>query len=76
MTIELTLEQLYGGILTLLVLLQAWHHYRLNKHIEQTETYLGQVWLQINTLTTSIATKLVEMEKKLNEKVGKQDKND
>lgn len=71
MTIELSPEQVYGGVVTLLLVLQAWHHYRLTKHINQTELYLGQLWLQINTLTTSIATKLVEIEKKLNEKVGK-----
>ena len=74
MTIELSPEQIYGGVVTLLLILQAWHHYRLTKHIEQTETYLGQVWLQISTLTASIATKIVEVEKKIDDKVVKQDK--
>lgn len=74
MTIELSTEQIYGGIVTLLLILQTWHHYRLNKHIEQTQINLGQVWLQISTLTASIAAKFTELEKKVNEKVGKQDK--
>jgi hypothetical protein len=74
MTITLTPEQIYGGIVTLLLILQAWHHYRLSKHIEQTQIHLGQIWIQINTLTTSIAAKFTELEKKVNEKVGKQDK--
>ena len=74
MTIEVTPEQIYGGAVALLLLLQAWHHYRLTKHINQTELHLGQLWLQISTLTTTIATKIVELEKKIDERVGKQDK--
>lgn len=74
MTIELTSQQVYGGIVILLLILQVWHHYRLSKHINQTEIHLGQIWIQITTLTTSIAHKLTELEKKVNERVGKQDK--
>lgn len=74
MTVEITPDLIHSGILGLLLLLQVWHHYRLNKQIEKTDLQLGQVWLQISTLVTSVAGKLAELEKRIDDKVGKEDK--
>jgi hypothetical protein len=76
MTIELTSDHVHGGIVALLLLLQLWHHHRLTGHIERTSQHINQMWGQIGILTTSVAAKIVELDKKIDGKVGKEDKTD
>lgn len=74
MTIEFTSDHVHGSIVALLLLLQLWHHHRLTGHIEKTSQHINQLWSQIGILTASVAAKIVEMDKKIDDKVGKQDK--
>jgi hypothetical protein len=70
MTIDITPERLYTGIIVFLLVMQIWQHYRLAK----LEKEVKQVWTQISILITSISTKLLDLDKKVEDKVGKQTK--
>lgn len=70
MTINITPERIYAAITTLLLLLQVYQHYKLAK----LEKEVNQVWTQISILITSISTKLLDLDKKIEDKVGKQTK--
>ena len=70
MTIEITPENLYAGITCILLLIQVWQYYKLTK----LEKEINSIWNQIGTLVTSVAGKLIDIENKIDSKVGKQDK--
>lgn len=70
MTIEITAETLYFGITAILIVMQIWHHTRITK----LETQNAQLWTQISILVTSISSKLLDLDKKIDDRVGKQTK--
>ena len=70
MTIELTPEYIYASITTLLLVLQVWQYYKLTK----VEKEIAQIWIQISILVASISSKLLDLDKKIDDRVGKQDK--
>jgi hypothetical protein len=70
MTIDITPERLYLGITIFLLIMQISQHYRLTK----LEKEVRQVWTQISILITSISTKLIDLDNKVNDKVGNQTK--
>lgn len=70
MTVEVTPETLYFGITSILVVIQIWHHTRLTK----LETQNRHLWTQISILVTSISSKLLDLDKKIDDRVGKQTK--
>ena len=66
MTIEITPENVYMGITCLLLVLQVWQYYQLDK----TKKEIKKIWDQISTFNTMVAIKLLETQKnidKLNE---------
>ena len=66
MTINITPENVYMGITCMLLILQAWQHYQLDK----TRKEIDKLWDQISTFNTMVALKLLETQKeiaKLNE---------
>ena len=70
MTIDITPERLYFGITALLLIMQVYQHYKLTK----LEKEVNQVWTQISILITTISSKLLDLDKKVDDKVGKQTK--
>jgi hypothetical protein len=70
MTIDITPERLYFGTTLFLLIMQVYQHYKLNK----LEKEVNQVWTQISILITSISSKLLDLDKKVEDKVGKQPK--
>ena len=70
MTIDITPERLYFGTTLLLLIMQVYQHYKLTK----LEKEVNQVWTQISILITSISSKLLDLDKKVDNKVGKQSK--
>ena len=66
MTIDITPENVYMGITCLLLVLQVWQYYQLDK----TRKEIDKLWDQISTFNTMVALKLLETQKeiaKLNE---------
>ena len=70
MTIDITPERLYLGITVFLLVMQISQHYRLTK----LENEVHNVWNQISILITTISTKLLDLDKKIEDRVGKQPK--
>lgn len=70
MTVEITAETLYFGITAILVAIQLWHHTRITK----LETQNTQLWTQISILVTTISSKLLDLDKKIDDRVEKQTK--
>ncbi len=71
MTINLDKADLYFGIIILLLILQVYHHYRLNL----TRREVTNVWIQISTLVTTISAKIIALEKDIERVVGNEKKN-
>ena len=66
MTIDITPETVYMSITCLLLVLQVWQYYQLDK----TKKEINKLWDQISTFNTMVALKLLENQKeiaKLNE---------
>ena len=59
MTIEITPENVYMGITCLLLVLQVWQYYQLDK----TKKEIKKIWDQISTFNTMVALKLLENQK-------------
>ena len=70
MTLEITPENIYMGVTCLLLVLQVWQYYQLDK----TKKELDKVWDQISTFNTMVALKLLENQKEIaNLKENKKD---
>jgi hypothetical protein len=70
MTINITPENVYMGITCLLLILQVWQYYILDK----TKKEIDKVWDQIATFNTMVALKLLENQKEIaNLKENKKD---
>jgi hypothetical protein len=70
MTVEITPENVYMGITCLLLVLQVWQHYRLDKAKKE----IDKLWDQISTFNTMVALKLLENQKEIaNLKENKKD---
>jgi hypothetical protein len=59
MTIDITPETVYMGITCLLLVLQVWQYYQLDK----TKKEINKLWDQISTFNTMVALKLLENQK-------------
>ena len=70
MTVQITTETVYLGVTIILLAIQIWQHYRITKLESQTT----QLWNQISILVASISSKLLDLDKKIDDKVGKQTK--
>ena len=70
MTVQITTETVYLGVTTILLTIQIWQHYRITK----LESQASQIWNQISLLVASISSKLLDLDKKIDDKVGKQTK--
>jgi hypothetical protein len=69
MTINISENNVYVGIIVVLVLIQIYQQSRI-KHLENE---VKEIWDQLGTLTFSITNKVLELHKELN---SKQDKNE
>ena len=70
MTINITPENVYMGITCLLLILQVWQYYILDK----TKKEINKIWDQIATFNTMVALKLLENQKEIaNLKENKKD---
>lgn len=69
MTINLTQEHLYVGIILILMAIQVYQQKRISK----LEKEVDDIWLQLGVITQGITTKLMDLLKDLN---NKQDKNE
>jgi hypothetical protein len=67
MTIELTEQSVYIGVVIILMAIQIWQHYKITK----LETQTFQIWNQISILVASISSKLLDLDKKIDDRVGK-----
>ncbi len=70
MTIELSQETIYTGAVLVLMAIQIWQHYKITK----LETQTFQIWNQISILVASISGKLLDLDKKIDDRVGKSTK--
>ena len=71
MTIEITPENVYMGITCLLLVLQVWQYYQLDK----TKKEINKIWDQISTFNTMVALKLLENQKEIAKLNENKDKN-
>lgn len=71
MTIEITPENVYMGITCLLLVLQVWQYYQLDK----TKKEIKKIWDQISTFNTMVALKLLENQKEIAKLNENKDKN-
>ena len=70
MTLEITPENVYMSITCLLLVLQVWQYYKLDK----VQKEIDKVWDQIATFNTMVALKLLENQKEIaNLKENKKD---
>jgi len=70
MTLEITPENIYMSVTCLLLVLQVWQYYQLDK----TKKEIDKVWDQISTFNTMVALKLLENQKEIaNLKENKKD---
>ena len=69
MTINLTQEHLYVGIILILMAIQVYQQKRISK----LEKEVDDIWLQLGVITQGITAKLMDLLKDLN---NKQDKNE
>jgi hypothetical protein len=70
MTLKITPENIYMGVTCLLLVLQVWQYYQLDK----TKKEIDKVWDQISTFNTMVALKLLENQKEIaNLKENKKD---
>jgi hypothetical protein len=70
MTLEITPENIYMGVTCLLLVLQVWQYYKLDK----AQKEIDKVWDQISTFNTMVALKLLENQKEIaNLKENKKD---
>ena len=61
MTINITPENVYMGITCLLLILQVWQYYILDK----TKKEINKIWDQISTFNTMVALKILENQKEI-----------
>ena len=61
MTLEITPENVYMGITCLLLVLQVWQYYKLDK----AQKEIDKLWDQISTFNTMVALKLLENQKEI-----------
>ena len=71
MTIEITPENVYMGVTCLLLVLQVWQYYQLDK----TKKEINKIWDQISTFNTMVALKLLENQKEIAKLNENKDKN-
>ena len=71
MTIEITPENVYMGITCLLLVLQVWQYYQLDK----TKKEIKKIWDQISTFNTMVALQLLENQKEIAKLNENKDKN-
>lgn len=69
MTINLTQEHLYVGIILILMAIQVYQQ----KRIAKLEKEIDDIWLQLGVLSQGVTNKLMDLLKDLN---NKQDKNE
>lgn len=69
MTINLTQEHLYVGIILILMAIQVYQQ----KRIAKLEKEVDDIWLQLGVLSQGVTNKLMDLLKDLN---NKQDKNE
>lgn len=69
MTINLTQEYLYVGIILILMAIQVYQQ----KRIAKLEKEVDDIWLQLGVLSQGVTNKLMDLLKDLN---NKQDKNE
>ena len=70
MTLEITPENVYMSITCLLLVLQVWQYYKLDK----AQKEINKIWDQISTFNTMVALKLLENQKEIaNLKENKKD---
>jgi len=70
MTINITPENVYMSITCLLLVLQVWQYYKLDKAQKEVD----KLWDQISTFNTMVALKLLENQKEIaNLKENKKD---
>lgn len=70
MTLEITPENIYMGVTCLLLVLQVWQYYKLDK----AQKEIDKLWDQISTFNTMVALKLLENQKEIaNLKENKKD---
>jgi hypothetical protein len=70
MTLEITPENIYMSVTCLLLVLQVWQYYQLDK----TKKEINKIWDQISTFNTMVALKLLENQKEIaNLKENKKD---
>lgn len=67
MTINISENNVYVGIIVVLVLIQLYQQSRI-KHLENE---VKEIWEQLGTLTFTISNKMLEMHKELNSKQDK-----
>lgn len=68
MTITITEQQMYIGVIVLLVLLQMYQQSQIRK----IEKDCSDLWGQLGTLVANLTTQMLQMQKDIN---SKQDKN-
>ena len=61
MTINITPENVYMSITCLLLVLQVWQYYELDK----AQKEINKVWDQISTFNTVVALKILENQKEI-----------
>ena len=61
MTIEVTPDKIYFAICIVLLILQVYQHYLINKLKSETDL----IWTQMGLLLTTISAKIAELDKKI-----------
>jgi hypothetical protein len=61
MTINITPENVYMSITCLLLVLQVWQYYKLDK----AQKEINKIWDQISTFNTMVALKILENQKEI-----------
>jgi hypothetical protein len=61
MTINITPENVYMSITCLLLVLQVWQYYKLDK----AQKEINKIWDQISTFNTVVALKILENQKEI-----------
>jgi cell division protein FtsX len=61
MTINITPENIYMSITCLLLVLQVWQYYKLDK----AQKEINKIWDQISTFNTVVALKILENQKEI-----------
>lgn len=67
MTITVTEQQMYIGVIVLLVLLQMYQQNQIRK----IEKDCSDIWSQLGTLVANLTTQMLQMQKDINDKQDK-----